>query len=75
MRRQHEQPADLKYHLVRALGQVLGLGWSQLNLDAISNLPPPTADDIAGLPVMHERDVSNCLPITTSGQRRPTQNG
>jgi IPT/TIG domain-containing protein len=56
---------DLKYHLVRALGQVLGLGWSQLNLDAISNLSPPTADDIAGLPVMHERDVSNCLPITT----------
>jgi hypothetical protein len=55
---------DLKYRLVRVLGQVFGLGWSQLNVNAITGTPQPTADDLAGLPVMHARDLPSCVPIS-----------
>ena len=55
---------DLKYHLVRVLGRVLGLGWSQLNLNAISGTPPPSQEDLAGLPVMHEEDMISCVPAS-----------
>ena len=55
---------DLKYHLVRVLGHVLGLGWSQLNLNAITGIPQPTEDDLAGLPVMHEQDLPSCVPVS-----------
>jgi hypothetical protein len=55
---------DLKYRLVRVLGQVFGLGWSQLNLNAITGSPHPTTDDYAGLPLMHAKDLSNCTPIS-----------
>lgn len=55
---------DLKYHLVRVLGRVLGLGWSQLNLNAITGMPQPTQDDLAGFPVMHEQDLLSCVPAT-----------
>jgi hypothetical protein len=55
---------DLKYHLVRVLGQVLGLGWSQLNLNAVSGSPQPTSDELAGLPVMHEQDLLSCVPVS-----------
>lgn len=55
---------DLKYHLVRVLGQVLGLGWSQLNLNAVSGSPHPTSDELAGLPVMHEQDLLSCVPVS-----------
>jgi hypothetical protein len=48
---------DLKYRLVRVLGQVFGLGWSQLNMNAITNSPPPTADGRAGLAAMHAQDL------------------
>ncbi len=55
---------DLKYRLVRVLGQVFGLGWSQLNLNVITNAPPPTADDRAGLPLMHAQDLPSCVPVS-----------
>jgi hypothetical protein len=55
---------DMKYRLVRVLGQVVGLGWSQLNLNAVTGSPRPTADDLAGLPVMHEQDLPSCVPIS-----------
>jgi IPT/TIG domain len=55
---------DMKYHLVRVLGQVFGLGWSQLNLNVITGSPIPTADDKAGFPVMHALDQSNCVPVS-----------
>jgi hypothetical protein len=55
---------DLKYRLVRVLGQVFGLGWSQLNLNVITNSPPPTTDDRAGLPAMHAQDLPSCVPIS-----------
>lgn len=55
---------DLKYRLVRTLGQVLGLGWSQVNLNVDTQIPSPTADDYAGFPVMHALDLASCLPIS-----------
>lgn len=55
---------DLRYRLVRVLGRVLRLGWSQLNLNVITGTPQPSQDDLAGLPVMHEEDLSSCVPIS-----------
>ncbi|HXZ42814.1 MAG TPA: IPT/TIG domain-containing protein, partial [Terriglobales bacterium] len=58
------QQTDVEYRLVRMLGQVLGLDWSQVNDNVFTGDPPPTADDYAGLPVMHAIDPPNCIPIT-----------
>ena len=33
------QLPELQYRLVRALGKVFGLGWSQLNLNVITGAP------------------------------------
>ena len=58
----------LRYLLVRALGRVLGLDWSQLNDNVVTRAPAPTADDWAGFPLMHPVEpgcagpVINCLP-------------
>jgi len=46
------QLPDMKYQLVRVLGEVLGLGWSQLNLNVITGSPYPTNSDKAGFPGM-----------------------
>ena len=61
---QASQLTDVEYRLVRVLGDVLGLGWSQLNLNVITGTPPATPDDYAGFPVMHDMDPVNCIPIT-----------
>jgi IPT/TIG domain len=61
---QSAQLTDVEYRLVRVLGSVLGLGWSQLNLNVSTGNPHPTADDYAGFPVMHYMDSINCVPIT-----------
>jgi hypothetical protein len=61
---QSAQLTDVEYRLVRVLGNVLGLGWSQMNLNAITHHPAPTPDDFAGFPVMHFIDFPNCVPIT-----------
>jgi hypothetical protein len=58
------QLTDVEYRLVRVLGKVLGLDWSQVNDNIFTHNPPPTADDYAGLPVMHATDPLNCVPIT-----------
>jgi hypothetical protein len=58
------QLPDVEYRLVRVLGNVLGLGWSQLNLNVVTGNPPPTAADYAGFPVMHFKDLLSCVPIT-----------
>lgn len=55
---------DVEYRLVRMLGQVLGLGWSQTNLNVQTDIPRPTADDYAGFSIMHAVDLPNCVPIT-----------
>ena len=61
---QSSQLADVEYRLVRVLGSLLGLGWSQLNLNVITGNPHGTPDDYAGFPVMHYLDPTNCGPIT-----------
>ena len=57
------QLPDLQYHLVRTIGRVLGLDWSQANLNVITRKPLPTAADFAGFSVMHEYDPENCVPV------------
>jgi hypothetical protein len=61
---QSSQLTDVEYRLVRVLGGVLGIGWSQLNLNVITGTPPPTSDDMAGFPIMHYDDPFGCVPIT-----------
>ncbi|MGH9500298.1 MAG: IPT/TIG domain-containing protein [Terriglobales bacterium] len=58
------QLPDVEYRLVRVIGRVFGLDWSQLNVNVLTHNPPPTSDDYAGLPVMHATDPPNCIPIT-----------
>jgi len=54
---------DVEYRLVRVLGQVLGLAWSQVNLNVQTDMPPPTSDDYAGFSIMHAIDSPSCVPI------------
>ncbi len=61
---QSSQLTDVEYRLVRVLGSVLGLGWSQVNLNVITGHPTPTPADFAGFPVMHFMDPVTCVPIT-----------
>ena len=61
---QSTQLTDVEYRLVRELGRILGMGWSQLNLNVITGNPHPMSDDYAGFPVMHYMDPVNCIPIT-----------
>jgi hypothetical protein len=56
---------DLNYRLVRTIGRVLGLDWSQVNINVITRKPvAPTTDDYDGFPVMHNSDLTSCIPIT-----------
>jgi len=57
------QQPDVEYRLVRVLGRVFGLNWSQVNLNVITGVPPPTLDDYTGFPVMHALDPISCVPI------------
>lgn len=61
---QSSQLTDVEYRLVRVIGGVLGLGWSQVNLNVQTGSPLPTSDDYAGFPVMHYTDSWGCRPIT-----------
>jgi hypothetical protein len=57
------QLPDVQYRLARILGRVVGLGWSQANVNVLTQLPAPTAGDYAGFPVMHFSDPISCVPI------------
>jgi hypothetical protein len=62
---QSSQFPDVEYRLLRVLGSVFGLGWSQVNLNVITGNPTsPTPADFAGFPLMHDIDPLNCVPIT-----------
>src|SRR5579864_3505670 len=61
---QSSQRTDIEYRLVRVIGSVLGLGWSQVNPNVLTGTPHATSDDYAGFPVMHFSDLWNCVPIT-----------
>ncbi|MGD0467776.1 MAG: Ig-like domain-containing protein [Terriglobales bacterium] len=58
------QLPDVQYRLVRVLGRIVGLGWSQANLNVLTRSPPPTSADFAGFPVMHFADPISCVPIS-----------
>src|SRR5207248_8150104 len=58
------QLPDLQYHLVRVIGRVLGIDWSQANLNVITRNPPPIAGDYSGFPVMHQIDPVSCIPVS-----------
>jgi hypothetical protein len=58
------QLVDVEYRLVRVIGNVLGLGWSQVNPNVLTGNPPPTPADYLGFPVMHYTDPIGCVPIT-----------
>jgi hypothetical protein len=57
------QLPDVQYRLVRTLGRILGLGWSQANSNVLTLNPPPTSADFQGFPVMHFIDPIVCIPI------------
>jgi hypothetical protein len=58
------QLPDVKYMLVRTLGRVLGLGWSQANLNVITGHPAPKPEDYAGFTIMHAQEVMGCVPVS-----------
>ncbi|MGA9352802.1 MAG: Ig-like domain-containing protein [Terriglobales bacterium] len=58
------QLPDVQYRLVRVLGSIFGLAWSQANDNVLTGDPPPGAADYAGFPVMHFLDPIDCVPIT-----------
>src|ERR1700687_4717840 len=58
------QLPDVQYRLMRVLGRIFGLGWSQANVNVLTRRPPPTGADFAGFPVMHAADPISCLPIS-----------
>jgi hypothetical protein len=58
------QLPDVQYRLVRVLGRILGLGWSQANVNVLTRSPAPTTADYAGFPVMHYSDPVSCVPIS-----------
>jgi hypothetical protein len=61
---QASQLVDVEYRLVRVIGTVLGVGWSQVNPNVLTSVPPATPEDYAGFPVMHYTDPLGCVPIT-----------
>ena len=60
----NNQLPDVQYRLVRVLGRVFGLGWSQANVNVQTGNPVPTSADYAGFPVMHFMDLVSCVPIS-----------
>lgn len=68
------QLPDLQYHLVRVIGRVLGLDWSQANLNVVTGKPAATAAQIAGFPVMHEFDPPLCVPVADCYSNNATVN-
>jgi IPT/TIG domain len=68
------QLPDLQYHLVRIIGRVLGLDWSQANVNVLTGKPAPVATEIAGLPVMHEFDPPSCVPVASCYSNNGTVN-
>ena len=71
------QLPDLQYHLMRVIGRVLGLDWSQANINVITGKPAATAAQIAGFPLMHQFDPSFCVPVancySNNGTVSPSQ--
>src|SRR5262249_10414949 len=52
------QLPDLKYPLIRIIGRVFGLDWSQANLNVITRTPPPVAAGYSGFPLDGQRTTN-----------------
>jgi hypothetical protein len=59
------QVPEVEYRLVRVLGRILGLDWSQVNLNVQTGNPTPSQSDYAGFSIMHAMDSVRCVPIST----------
>jgi hypothetical protein len=63
-----EQQLQLQYQLERALGRILGVGWSQTNDNVFTQTPQPTYEQALHWPIMHPIDIVcgqytyQCLP-------------
>ena len=68
------QLPDMNYHLVRVIGRVLGLDWSQANLNVVTGTPTASAAQIAGFPLMHEFDPPFCVPAANCYSNNGTVN-
>ncbi len=62
----NSQLPDVQYRLVRVLGNIFGLAWSQANDNVLTHNPSPTAADFAGFPVMHFRDPVELRALSAS---------
>ncbi|MGH9567714.1 MAG: hypothetical protein ACRD4I_17195, partial [Candidatus Angelobacter sp.] len=59
------QEADVEYHLVRVIGRIFGLDWSQTNINVLTGKPAATAADFTGFTIMHGSDPTFCMPISS----------
>jgi hypothetical protein len=63
-----EQQLQLQYQLERAIGRMLGLGWSQTNDNVFTGTPQPTYEQAMHWPILHPIDIVcgqytyQCLP-------------
>jgi hypothetical protein len=58
------QEPDMKYRLVKVIGRIFGLDWSQTNINVLTGDPAATAADYTGFTIMHGSDPSFCTPIS-----------
>jgi hypothetical protein len=59
------QEPDVEYRLVRVIGRILGLDWSQTNINVLTGKPAATAADFTGFTIMHGSDPTFCAPISS----------
>src|SRR6185437_6118382 len=59
------QEADVEYRLVRVIGRVFGLDWSQTNINVLTGKPAATSADFTGFTIMHGSDPTFCTPISS----------
>jgi hypothetical protein len=65
-----EKQTQLQYQLMRAIGRVLGLGWSQTNDNVFTGSPQATFNQAMHWPVMHPIDII-CGPYTFQCMPQP----
>src|SRR6185312_693292 len=59
------QEPDLEYRLVRVIGRIFGLDWSQTNINVLTGKPAAVAADFTGFTIMHGSDPTFCTPISS----------
>ncbi|HEY1800644.1 MAG TPA: hypothetical protein VGG46_06880 [Terriglobales bacterium] len=59
------QEPDVEYRLVRVIGRIFGLDWSQTNINVLTGKPAAAAADFTGFTIMHGSDPTFCTPISS----------